>query len=360
MLQHSKLTTMWQLRFISTFDYLMQLNTAAGRSTSDLTQYPVFPWVLSDYTSTELRLDDDEEEDDLEAYGSHGSAPEKVFGERFRDLSKPIGALNPKRLASLLERAEALQLDEEAFLAQDAAQNSLAVHHKRRKPAVQQVVDFGATTIGGMMERIGIAGGDGDDDDSESSDDDMDTAAVATKMPDVTPFFIYGSHYSSIGTVLHFLLRMEPHTSYALQLQGGKYDHADRLFHSIPEAWQNCNNSESDLKELTPEWFYLPDFLVNRNKLELGSRQDGQQLGDVLLPTWAESASDFIQKHRQALESDAVGTRIHQWVDLIFGCKQRGKAAREANNVFFHLTYVVLVVYSLFAFVDSSSMLIQV
>ena len=63
MLHHSKLTAMWQLRFISTFDYLMQLNFAAGRSTSDLTQYPVFPWILSDYTSTELHLDDADEED---------------------------------------------------------------------------------------------------------------------------------------------------------------------------------------------------------------------------------------------------------------------------------------------------------
>ena len=31
--------------------YLMELNLAAGRSLSDLTQYPVFPWVLKDYTS---------------------------------------------------------------------------------------------------------------------------------------------------------------------------------------------------------------------------------------------------------------------------------------------------------------------
>ena len=36
---------------ISNFQYLMHLNTLAGRTYNDLMQYPIFPWVLSDYTS---------------------------------------------------------------------------------------------------------------------------------------------------------------------------------------------------------------------------------------------------------------------------------------------------------------------
>ncbi|KAL2535696.1 Beige/BEACH domain [Forsythia ovata] len=41
----------WQNGEISNFQYLMHLNTLAGRGYSDLTQYPVFPWVLADYKS---------------------------------------------------------------------------------------------------------------------------------------------------------------------------------------------------------------------------------------------------------------------------------------------------------------------
>lgn len=41
----------WQKREISNFDYLMYLNTLAGRSYNDYMQYPVFPWVLADYHS---------------------------------------------------------------------------------------------------------------------------------------------------------------------------------------------------------------------------------------------------------------------------------------------------------------------
>ena len=44
----------WCRRELSTFDYLMSLNTLAGRTRNDLTQYPVFPWVLSDYTSDSI------------------------------------------------------------------------------------------------------------------------------------------------------------------------------------------------------------------------------------------------------------------------------------------------------------------
>lgn len=61
----------------------------AGRSFNDLTQYPVFPWIIADYTSETIDLTDP-----------------RVF----RDLSKPVGALNADRLSQLLERYKELEL----------------------------------------------------------------------------------------------------------------------------------------------------------------------------------------------------------------------------------------------------------
>lgn len=66
----------WRRREISNFEYVMILNTLAGRSYNDLTQYPVFPWVLADYSSETLDFNK---------------------SSTFRDLSKPVGALDLKR-----------------------------------------------------------------------------------------------------------------------------------------------------------------------------------------------------------------------------------------------------------------------
>ena len=57
------------------------------------------------------------------------------------------------------------------------------------------------------------------------------------------------------------------------------------------------------------------------------------------MKSWASSADDFVRKHRAALESPYVSAHLHHWIDLIWGYKQRGKPAEEANNLFYHLTY---------------------
>ena len=74
--QKSDMTTQWQRGLVSNFEYLMFLNTIAGRTYNDLAQYFVFPWVLSNYTSDSLDLNDP---------------------NNYRDLSKPMGALTEPR-----------------------------------------------------------------------------------------------------------------------------------------------------------------------------------------------------------------------------------------------------------------------
>ena len=139
---------------------------------------------------------------------------------------------------------------------------------------------------------------------------------------------------------------MEPFSSLHLQLQGGRFDKADRLFRSVGEAYKSCVSNQSDVKELIPEFFYLPEFLLNSNDLDLGATQSGVQVGDVQLPRWARNCDEFIRIQREALESEHVSKQIHNWIDLVFGYKSRpptvaggSDGCREACNVFFHLTY---------------------
>ena len=109
------------------------------------------------------------------------------------------------------------------------------------------------------------------------------------------PPFHYGSHYSSAAFVLFYLIRLEPFTTLAIRLQGGFFDHADRLFHSVQDAWSSCNTSLADVKELIPQFYdteaEVPGrFLRNSDNLDLGRRQNGERVGDVGLPRWAKNA----------------------------------------------------------------------
>lgn len=49
---------MWLEGNMTNFDYLTCLNKLSGRSFNDLMQYPILPFILRDYESDELNLED--------------------------------------------------------------------------------------------------------------------------------------------------------------------------------------------------------------------------------------------------------------------------------------------------------------
>ncbi|GAX12243.1 hypothetical protein FisN_1Hh173 [Fistulifera solaris] len=234
----------WQMKEISNFEYLLALNSAAGRTFHDLSRYPVFPWVLRDFTSSKLDL---------------------TNPSVYRDMTKPVGALNEERLEYFRNRM-------------------LGMH-------------------------------------------------------DMGEDFLYGTHYSAPGYVLYYLVRSMP--EHMLCLQNGKFDAPDRMFHSIEQCFQCVLTNHADVKELIPEFYSQDfDFLINARGLQLGATQNGDHVNDVQLPTWARSARDFLRKHREALESDICTKMLPKWIDLIFGYKSRGEAAKEASNLFHHTAYL--------------------
>ena len=48
------------------------------------------------------------------------------------------------------------------------------------------------------------------------------------------------------------------------------------------------------------------DFLLNSRGIDFGVRHCGTPVGNVVLPPWAASPEDFVNKLNQALESDHV------------------------------------------------------
>jgi hypothetical protein len=48
-------------------------------------------------------------------------------------------------------------------------------------------------------------------------------------------------------------------------------------------TWNNCLKSTTDVKELIPEFFYFPEFLVNKNNLDLGIKQNKEKIGNNII-----------------------------------------------------------------------------
>lgn len=231
----NSITEQWVHNQISNFEYLMHLNIMSGRSFNDLSQYPIFPWVLSDYVSDEIDL----------------SNPAV-----YRDLSKPVGALNPTRLQEQISKIQA------------------------------------------------------------------------------NKSHLYDSAPLCMLVICSYLIRIEPFTTLHIEIQNGRFDLPSRLFRSIQNLFNCVINHQNDYRELIPEFYYDFEFLKNSNNFDFGESSDGVVI-DIILPKWAhQSRYEFIYTMRKALESDICSGMINNWIDLIWGYKQRGKDAIEANNTF--------------------------
>jgi hypothetical protein len=234
----TQFTDAWVSRASSNFEYLLQLNFFSGRSFSSASQYPLFPWILTDYQSLKLDLNDS-----------------KVF----RDLSRPVGALNPNRLSELRQSSAAMSCSK--------------------------------------------------------------------------PYLYCSGNVNPLGLYL-WMNRMEPFTSLHIAIQGGKFDQPPRLFSSLQRSFNCAMTLLGDSRELIPEFFFCPEFLINRDNFDFGWIDDETKVDDVVLPPWAQTAYDFIYLHRKALESDHVSNNLHKWIDLIWGDKQRGKIADLHDNTY--------------------------
>lgn len=70
----------------------------------------------------------------------------------------------------------------------------------------------------------------------------------------------------------------------------------------------------SRLYQWTPDEC-IPEFYEDTN-IFISQHFDMPDLG---LVEWAALPEEFIQWHRQMLESDAVSEKLHKWIDLVFG-----------------------------------------
>lgn len=93
-------------------------------------------------------------------------------------------------------------------------------------------------------------------------------------------------------------------------------------------------NDLNDVRELIPEFYFFLEMFINENNFDLGELE-GHKIDNVDLPPWAHNSPvEYVYMLRKALECDFVSQHLHEWIDLVFGYKQKGKAAELADNVY--------------------------
>ena len=227
----------WTNGYLNTYSYIMILNTVSGRTYNDIAQYPIYPWLISNYSTNELDLTD---------------------SKSFRDFMYPIYAQDEETRENLKGKYETFGED----------QNEFKYHS--------------------------------------------------------------GSHYSNAGFVCYYLIRIKPFSQLAAEVQGEFFDTPDRLFFNI-EAFFKVSEK---YQELIPDVFNLPEIYINSNNFYFELNSDKKNINNVLLPPWASySPRLFCKILRKSLESQFVSMNINNWIDLIFGYKQKGSEGEKCCNI---------------------------
>ena len=289
----------WQNNKISTMEYLMWLNIYSGRSFNDLTQYPVFPWLITNYSE---------------------ESKEMSIKDNLRPLNIPLGMMtlydkSKSRKNTFIETYDSLKNDLREmfpdFIYQDYLKKGDEYLDNYRKKVKK------------------------DKDNSEEE---------STIEYNQIPYF-YGSHYSNPTYVSHFLSRIFPYSYVSIEIQGEKFDDPDRIFTSMEKTFKSTATFKDDVRELIPEFYMLPEFLMNKNNLNLSQNKSNTDnniviINDVKLPLWCNNNPiNFVVTLRRYLENNVVNSNINKWIDLIFGISQRGEKAEENHNIFQSYTY---------------------
>jgi hypothetical protein len=139
------------------------------------------------------------------------------------------------------------------------------------------------------------------------------------------------------------MLRIFPYSFCSIEILGTGFDDPNRLFSSIEDNFDNAFSQKGDIRELIPEYYYLPEMFINSNGLFLGKKRSGILVDDVEMPKMKINVGDmknktnknsnksidlsgelkfyeFIDIMRNELEKN---NHINDWFNIIFGQEQR-------------------------------------
>ena len=79
--------------------------------------------------------------------------------------------------------------------------------------------------------------------------------------------YIYNTHYSNPKYISGYLARIFPFSNINIELNGKIFNKNDELLISIDKSFKDASSKMNDLRELFPEFFFLPEMFININIL---------------------------------------------------------------------------------------------
>ncbi len=271
----------------------MWLNIFSNRSYRDITQYPIFPWILEDYDLNNKTL-------------------EHI---KYRNFKLPLGMMElnekgKKRKNDYKNYYDIMCREKNIFQKKNLFQN---VFYRNEENNIN-------------------------------------------KIPfDEIPY-LFGSYFSNPAYISHYLIRLFPYTLTSIEIQGENFDTSQRLFININKTFNSVTSEKSDLREIIPEFFTLPELFINLNDLNLGILKPSNKVDstsnyikiihnlndndiifvkEVLLPC-NNDPYKFVFEYRKLLEK---ANDIHYWIDLIFGVNAIYENAKNNDNLYMAYCY---------------------
>ena len=346
----SSISELYKSCKISTFEYLMWINIYGNRSYQDIGQYPVFPWLLIN-----------NESDKFETLISNN--------QNIRDFRLPLGMLysdekGKERQDGYIESYRVMIMD---LYNQDLIKIKMKEEEECDEPKGNsdknnQIVEgnkdkedenifFESDYLSTKKTKsivlinssnIVINNNDKNNDDKLPKfieyNINLDKLYYNPNIPYEMLPYLYGSHFSNAMYVSHYLCRLFPYSFTSIEIQGIGFDAADRLFIHLQNSENSTLSEKGDLREIVPDFFFMPELFKNVNHLNLGGSNKNKCVDDVTLPTWCSNNPYlFVENYRSLLECGYLN--INAWIDLIFGINQRGKFAESIGNVFLPFSY---------------------
>ena len=363
----------WNKNEISTLEYLMWVNIFGNRSLRDISQYPIFPWLITNYV-TSFEFSEKEKINNqiletikkglIEKSKRDFNCPLGLMELNSKGLKRKIGYIN-QYINSIISVKEELKLDNNTINdfqeLKDTEINEIINNYKNSNNNNNDNREYKGynsknyNEIISSIEEYNIQNKNSIDYSKYKLKIDVYEQLKNEKIELISYPYSFGSNYSNAAYISHFLVRIFPFSLTAIEIQGSEFDSPDRLFINLEKTFYSISSEKSDLRELIPEFFFFPEMFLNINNLNLGKLQNNNNknrnstvnilnklyndisVKNVFLPFWSKNNPYlFIVIYREILEEIS---NINLWIDLIFGFKSNGIEAQNILNLYPRYSY---------------------